>query len=128
MIGKTTKEQRLRKLRARTGDPDPLADRRARRERRERARLEAIRANDPAHDDTPADELDRLRAWVRENVTPSRKSWDSYGMKHAAERALGGRGYYVSNAALKGVMLEAGYEPVWDTGINMGFLCEESSK
>jgi hypothetical protein len=134
MFGKSTKAERLQNLRARTvgeppgeapGDADPLAERRARRKRRERARLEAIRVNDPAHDDTPPRELERVRAWVRENLAPAKNAWDSYGLKHAAERDLGRElglsGYHVSNAAIKGVMLEAGYEPAWDNGINMGF-------
>jgi hypothetical protein len=54
-------------------------------------------------------------------VTSSR---DSYELKHIAERFFRERGDhnpYVSNASIKGALIEAGYEPVWDDPINMGF-------
>jgi hypothetical protein len=48
----------------------------------------------------------------------------SYWIKHVAERFLR---YYVSNAALKGAMLEAGYEHVvpddCEDPVNMYFRC-----
>ena len=63
---------------------------------------------------------------MRENVAPrqvTRSRW-SYNLKHIAEKHLG---FYVSNAHIKGALLEAGYEPVWedewDNGINMWFRC-----
>jgi len=101
----------------RDGDADPLAEARERRERRKQKRLEAIRANDPAHFDTmPPDEKARLRAWVREKIAPQRQPLNSYYLKHVAERDIGrdvgSLGYYVSNAELKGAMLEAGYKPL----------------
>jgi len=59
---------------------------------------------------------------VRENVAPRQvtRPKDSYDLKGIAERFLG---FYVSNASLKGAMLEVGYEPVWQGPLNMGFRC-----
>ncbi|MDQ5828190.1 MAG: hypothetical protein M3441_29130, partial [Chloroflexota bacterium] len=94
---------------------------RIRKRREERA--EAIRINSPDRFyDMPEVDRRQLMAWVRglppvPRVTAVK---DSYWLKHRAEKALG---FYVSNAELKGAMLEAGYRPVWDDRINMGFRC-----
>jgi hypothetical protein len=94
-----------------------------RREQRKAERAEAIRINSPDRlHDMDEDERERLRAWIRENVAPRKvtEPKSSYGLKHVAEKMLG---FYVGNGELKGAMLEAGYEPVWDNRINMGFRC-----
>jgi len=61
---------------------------------------------------------------VRENVTPRQVTSPrgSYQLKHVAESFLG---FYVSNASMKGALIEAGYEPVWEDRwkINTGFRC-----
>jgi hypothetical protein len=97
---------------------------RAERERRKRERLEAIHFNDPArYHELPIHEKIGLRAWVRENVAPRQVTspQSSYHLKHVAESFLG---FYVSNASMKGALIEAGYEPVWEyRKINMGFRC-----
>jgi hypothetical protein len=98
------------------GHAEPLADERARWERRE-----AIHANAPArYHELPINEKINIRAWVRENVTPRQQtgSHDSYFLKHVVERFLGS---YVSNASIKGALIEAGHEPVWEDRINAGF-------
>jgi hypothetical protein len=96
----------------------------AERERRKRERLEAIHFNDPArYHELPIHEKIGLRAWVRENVAPRQVTspQSSYHLKHVSESFLG---FYVSNASMKGALIEAGYEPVWEyRKINMGFRC-----
>jgi hypothetical protein len=81
---------------------------------------------DRYHDELSEEERERLRAWVRENVAPRQVtgSHNSYFLKHVAERFFRERGDYdpyVSNPAIKGALIEAGYEPVWDDWVNMGF-------
>ena len=70
----------------------------------------------------PEEDRRRLQAWVRDKLAPRQvtRPRSSYALKHTAEKDLG---FYVSNAELKGAMLEAGYEPLWDNRINMGFRC-----
>jgi hypothetical protein len=109
------------------GGADPLAAGRARAEERRERWREDIYFNDPAryHELNPG-EQERLRAWLRDNAAPRNvtSSRDSYELKHIAERFFRERGDhdpYVSNASIKGALIEAGYEPVWDDPINMGF-------
>jgi hypothetical protein len=109
------------------GGADTLAARRARAEERRERWREDIYFNDPAryHELNPG-EQERLRAWLRDNAAPRNvtSSRDSYELKHIAERFFRERGDhdpYVSNASIKGALIEAGYEPVWDDPINMGF-------
>jgi hypothetical protein len=95
-------------------------------EERKRRRREEIHFNDPArYHELSAGEQERVRAWVRENVTPRQQtgSHDSYFLKHVVERFFRERDYdpYVSNASIKGALIEAGYEPVWEDRINAGF-------
>ena len=79
-----------------------------------------IEANRPElFRDMPIHEKISLRGWVR-GLPPAPRvtgTKSSYWLKHRAEKALG---FYVSNAELKGAMLEAGYRPVWDDRVNMG--------
>jgi hypothetical protein len=86
-------------------------------------RQEALRLNNPArYHEIAINEKISLRAWVHDNVAPrrvTRPRW-SYGLKHVAEAALG---FYVDNASIKGALIEAGYEPTDDDGINMDFRC-----
>jgi len=64
---------------------------------------------------TPIHKRITLREWVRTNLVPSEKLYNSYSLKHEAERALG---FYVEAGELKGAMLEAGLLPTnrrgWD--------------
>ena len=63
------------------------------------------------HDLSP-DARAELLLWIRRYLTPTKVkvySGTSYGLKHLFEDDAG---YYVSNGAFKGAMLEAGYEPV----------------
>jgi hypothetical protein len=85
-----------------------------RRARREKNRHD----NDPArYHDMPINRKINLRAWVRENVSPRQVTGpqDSYFLKHVPERFFRKHGYpdpYISNAEIKGALIEAGYEPV----------------
>ena len=87
-------------------------------------RWQEIYYNDPArYHELPIREKIGLRAWVRENVAMRQVTspQSSYHLKHVAESFLG---FYVSNASMKGALIEAGYEPVWEyRKINMGFRC-----
>jgi len=89
------------------------------RERRRREWREEIAINDPQlFYAMPEEDRRQLLSWVRENVAARRGKGvrDSYWLKHEAEHRLG---FYVSNAELKGDMLEAGHRPVWGNRINM---------
>lgn len=63
------------------------------------------------------DEQAVVLAWIRfvmkRAKTPSRIS--SYGLKHFCERETG---FYITNGAMKGAMLAAGYEPIDETEQN----------
>ncbi len=64
-----------------------------------------------------------LLLWIWRNFKPTKVKIHpstSYGLKHAFERD---GGYYVSNGAFKGAMLEAGYEPVDPKELNWRFRC-----
>jgi hypothetical protein len=103
------------------GDVDPLAERKARREGRILDALDAMYVNhEDRYHELPEGERKLIRAWVSYNGAPRNvtRPRDSYELKHVAEQFLG---FYVSNASIKGALLEAGYEPAWSGPINMGF-------
>jgi hypothetical protein len=103
------------------GNVDPLAERKARRKGRILDALDAMYFNhEDRYHELPEGERKLIRAWVSDNATPRNvtRPRDSYELKHVAEQFLG---FYVSNASIKGALLEAGYEPAWSGPINMGF-------
>ncbi len=74
------------------------------------------------HDLSP-DVRAELLLWIRHRLTPTKVKvypGTSYGLKHLFEDDAG---YYVSNGAFKGAMLEAGYEPVDPLERNWRFRC-----
>jgi hypothetical protein len=96
-------------------------ERKARREGRILDALDAMYVNhEDRYHELPEGERKLIRAWVSDNAAPRNvtRPRDSYELKHVAEQFLG---FYVSNASIKGALLEAGYEPAWSGPINMGF-------
>jgi len=117
------RKKRRKRSPAPSGPPAFVTPAAARWELRRQERRELIAINDPQlFYDMPVEDRRQLLAWVRENVAARRgkRVRDSYWLKHEAEHRLG---FYVSNAELKGAMLEAGHRLVWDNRINIGFCC-----
>jgi hypothetical protein len=73
-----------------------------------------------------ADTRAELYLWIWRNLTPTKVKvypGTSYGLKHAFEDDAG---FYISNGAFKGAMLEAGYEPVDPRERNWRFRCTKA--
>jgi hypothetical protein len=70
-----------------------------------------------------ADSRAELLLWIWRNFKPTKVKvcpFTSYSLKHDFERD---GGFYVSNGAFKGAMLEAGYEAVDSRERNWRFRC-----
>jgi hypothetical protein len=73
-----------------------------------------------------ADTRAELLLWIWRNLTPTKAKVHlstSYGLKHTFEDDAG---FYISNGAFKGAMLEAGYEPVDPRERNWRFRCTKA--
>ncbi len=74
------------------------------------------------HDALDREEQAALRAWIDANMWPAKTPdpyQTSYGLKHRFEDSESG--FYLTNGALKGAMLAAGYEPADPSELNWRF-------